>query len=204
MTYDEKNITNLRVEQKRSHLKILLIGLPILIILVVLLYSAFLVSYSLKGPEDKYIFGLKAYLVETASMEPELQIGDVIIIKKVNSIEELEPGQIITFKNRGEIITHRIQSLNLKLNKVRTKGDSNSSEDIEAISTKDIIGRKILRLPKFNIAEIIARNGMYIFIIVMIITTIFMHRSGIKRRRTIRRRKKKIEDMKNEDSKIGF
>ncbi len=204
MINKDDDITSVRIHKKTNHFKILLIGIPILIILVVLLYSAFLISYSLKTPEEKYIFGLKAYMVETSSMEPELKTGDVIIIKKINSIDELKPGQIITFKNRGEIITHRIQSLNIKLDKVRTKGDKNSSEDIEAISTKDIIGRKVLKLPKFKLTEIFARNGMYLLIIAIIITTIYMHRSAIKRKRTIRRRKKKIEDKKNESYKISF
>ena len=36
-------------------------------------------SISLKTDDQKYFFSLKAYIIETTSMEPELKNGDVII-----------------------------------------------------------------------------------------------------------------------------
>ena len=57
-------------------------------------------------------FGYTVCRVSSGSMEPELEVGDVIIGKKVSDPQKLEVGDIITFKGAGSLdgmfITHQI------------------------------------------------------------------------------------------------
>ena len=57
-------------------------------------------------------FGYTLCRVSSGSMEPELQVGDVILGKKVSEPEKLKVGDVITFKGEdgleGMFITHKI------------------------------------------------------------------------------------------------
>ena len=57
-------------------------------------------------------FGYTICRVSSGSMEPQLEVGDVIVGKKVTEPEKLKVGDIITFKGSGSLegkfITHQI------------------------------------------------------------------------------------------------
>lgn len=57
-------------------------------------------------------FGYTICRVSSGSMEPELQVGDVIVGKLVSEPEKLKVGDIVTFKGAGSLegmfITHQI------------------------------------------------------------------------------------------------
>lgn len=65
-------------------------------------------------------------VVHSGSMSPTFNAGDMILITRPP--EELEPGMIVTFQIRGEIITHRITEI-AEGGCIRTKGDANEDED---------------------------------------------------------------------------
>ncbi len=198
MIYKNEEVTKLKIKSKYHYLKVG-IAIVLLIVVVLAIYTAFLISLSLDSDEKEYIYGMKAYMIDTTSMEPDIEIGDVIIVKKVESIEKLDVGDVITFKNRGEIITHRISAINTTSNKISTKGDKNENEDIESIKIEDVYGKVKYKIPKFKLIEKIFSSLLYWMIIIIIIATLYMHSRRINRRKKMRRRKKKIEDKKNEN-----
>lgn len=71
------------------------------IILIVMMYNAFLITYSaLNEAKSKEIFGYKAYIITTESMKPSVRSGDVVIVEKCPEIN-LKIGDIITInRNR--------------------------------------------------------------------------------------------------------
>ena len=56
------------------------------------------------------VLGIKMFCIISGSMEPEIYVNDLIIIKEVSK-EEIFKGDIITFVNDGEVITHRVKKM---------------------------------------------------------------------------------------------
>ncbi len=105
------------------------------IFIAVVLCSVFVTIGSGKTPD---VFGYQFYVVVSESMSPTLEVGDVLISKKVENLTEhsayeLKEGDIVTYvapshaKIPGMIITHRIvEGIHFDENYgyvVTTKGD---------------------------------------------------------------------------------
>jgi len=78
-------------------------------------------------------FGYSLYTIGSGSMEPELQIGDVILSKEYKDGDVLNPNDIITYQGQegtmaGKIITHRVVEV-YDDGTILTKGDANASSD---------------------------------------------------------------------------
>lgn len=85
------------------------------------------------------IFGIGLLEIQSGSMEKELSIGDIIMIKEC---ENYEINDIITFKvDNSYLVTHRI--IERKENSFVTKGDNNNTVDEQEI-TKDKIEGKVI------------------------------------------------------------
>lgn len=99
------------------------------------------VSYS-KFIEKEYpvkLFGFAFLVVTTGSMEPEIDAGELIVIKEYS---EYKKGDIVTFLDQDNfLVTHRIVNLNEKT--MITKGDNNDLLD-EEINLSNIKGKVII------------------------------------------------------------
>ena len=59
------------------------------------------------------IMGYRLYVVQSGSMEPDIQTGSLVISKRV-SPDNLVVGDVITFKSKDEsttLVTHRINEI---------------------------------------------------------------------------------------------
>lgn len=198
MIYKNDEITKHQFNNSSNFLKNIF-QVIIVALIIIVLYTLALIMISLKTEGQSYLFGFKVFIVDTESMKDEFETGDLIIIKKCD-FTELKVRDIITYTNRGQTITHRIVSIDEKLGKVRTKGDSNSVEDIESIGYDEIEGVYVAKIAKFEFIEYHLKHGMLWAMIMMIILTLILHNRRLNRRKQIRRRKKKIEDQKNRQS----
>lgn len=91
-----------------------------------------------KSPFVK-IFNLAILKVNSGSMFPELDIGEIIIILEKNTYRS---GDIITFYTKdGNLLTHRIIS-NDNYGFI-TKGDFNNIQDEEIVKKQNIQGKVI-------------------------------------------------------------
>ena len=93
------------------------------------------------------IFPIKPVAIATGSMQEELHVGDVAIIKKCNA-NDIEEGDIIEYQMEGYTVIHRVVSKTQKNGDVTfiTKGDSNDSEDSEPVTENQIIGKVIFKI----------------------------------------------------------
>jgi len=87
-------------------------------------------------------------VITTGSMEPILQVGDLIYVKGVEP-SEIQVGDVITFRPplefiSGTLVTHRVVGITYDVNEVffKTKGDNNPSVDPWTIESRDVIGRQ--------------------------------------------------------------
>lgn len=69
-------------------------------------------------------FGYGASIVLSGSMEPELSVDDLIIVKETN---EYKIGDVVVFQHMGDLIVHRI--IDIKDGMYQTQGDANNVAD---------------------------------------------------------------------------
>lgn len=89
-------------------------------------------------------------VILTGSMEPQIEPGDMVIVTKMG-LSNLAEGDIIQFSRDGCQIVHRIKELQKDGDgniSYITKGDANNTEDMDAVSEDDVVGKVILRIPK--------------------------------------------------------
>ena len=93
------------------------------------------------------IFPIKPVAIATGSMEPELHVGDVAIIKKCKA-NELEEGDIVEYQLDGYTVIHRIVDKSQENGKFVfiTKGDNNNIEDSKEVTESQIIGKVIFKI----------------------------------------------------------
>lgn len=104
----------------------------------VLLFCAILV-YFISG-----LFRYQALVIATGSMQPNLNIGDVVIVdkNKGENPEKLQKGEVVAYKKDNIVICHRIVNI-IETGEGRyfeTKGDNNLSSDQILVSEDKIVG----------------------------------------------------------------
>lgn len=198
MKYDIDDI------QKRKELharirKLVYIFLVIILYNIVLLYMSYIDKFD---TPSFYIY--KAYVITTNSMEPELKKDDVVVIKKAKA-DNLKQGDIITFKQNGETITHRIVQIDdIEDGKLYiTKGDNNNVQDEQGLRFDQIEGKLVIKIPQLGKMVASFKNGIIIVLVLLISAIIYLNRITAKERSNIRWAKKKLEDNKyiNENNK---
>lgn len=189
MKYDIDSIKK-RKEINNRIKKIIFIFLVIMLYNIVLLYMSYIDKFD---TPQFYIY--KAYIISTESMEPTINKGDVIIIKKTKK-ENLKENDIITYKDKGEVITHRIVEIKPNGNKYITKGDNNESRDEGSLTFEDIEGKFVFKIPHLGNMVSGLKNGIVIILTILIFLIIHLNRIGMKEKSETRRMKKKIEDEK--------
>lgn len=145
-----------------------------LLLIILVTYSGFiLIQKVILKKEVPSIFGYKNFIVLTNSMVPTLNAGDIVFTKETDNIKE---NDIIAYQVDGVVVTHRVNHIveeNGK-NYYITKGDANSSEDIELISIQDIEGKYIFKIPYLGKVILFLQKPQGIMIFVLIIGTLLL------------------------------
>ena len=115
------------------------------------------------------IFGNKAFIVRSGSMQPSIDIGSVVIVRPNTSYKA---GDVVAFrsaKNSKTTITHRVSSVENGPSGLyyKTKGDANSTIDGWEVKPSQLIGKMFVVVPYVGKLLIFARTsvGMPILII---------------------------------------
>lgn len=140
-------------------------------------------------------FGYGAAVVLSGSMEPELSINDLIIVKKT---DDFQVDQVVVYQDGNSLVVHRI--LEIRENEVITKGDANNTED-EPIEKSRIKGKVIFMIPGVgNIVEFIKTPLGTILIILLAVA--FMEIPRLKEKQKdldeIEKIKEEIRKLKEE------
>lgn len=110
-------------------------------IIFIICFIIFLVSccyQKIKSPFEN-IFPISMYKIQSGSMLPEIEVGEIVVLCKSNKYKEQD---IITYKmDNSYFITHRI----IKITKdgYITKGDFNNTLDESIVMEEQIQGKVI-------------------------------------------------------------
>lgn len=197
LKYDVEKISN-KIKNKKMTKKI--IKYIILIALMIL----FIINLILSFEENTHIFGIYMFNIVSESMEPTFYKDDLVIVKKCK-MQELQKGDIITFKQDDRTISHRMIAITQEDGEFKfiTKGDNNDILDKETVEMKDVYGKVLFSVKK--IGKFIhyiqnVRGLINIVIFIVIIYVLISLRDNQKNSRKIKRKKyeiKKIRDNYN-------
>ena len=138
--------------------------LIILVTIIIILAIYYFVQIKIVNKPYANIFGYTFFEVATGSMEPTIDVGDVIIVKITNEVNE---NDIIVCNKDNAFITHRL--IKIEEDNFITKGDANNTED-EPMQKSDLIGKVVNIIPDFSLwRKIIFTPQVIIPIFIMLI-----------------------------------
>lgn len=195
MEYDVEKISH-KIKHKRMTKKIF--KYIILNVLIVL----FVINLILSFEENTHILGFYMFTIISESMEPTLEINDVVVVWKCNP-EQLQKNDIITFSQEEKTISHRIVNItktqqgNLKF---ETKGDNNEIADPDLVDSKQVYGKVLFNIK--GIGKVIryiqnARGFINIAFFVIIVYILVSLRDKQKNNRKMKRKKYEIKKIRD-------
>ena len=164
--------------------KILYYILFLVIVLPFLIFNLTLIIKSKLYPDKIADFmGYKPFIVMSGSMETTINMGDLVIVKKVNS-SNIHTGDIIAFKNGNLVISHRVREVinDSGTYKFKTKGDNNNVADDFVVSSDAIEGIFVNKIP--GLGSILLFLGkpigllMVILVIIIVSTALYFVKFG--------------------------
>lgn len=152
---------------------ILLLSMISLFLICLMFY---VISSKIAEKKEKTpLFGF--YTIISPSMEPNINVYDVVLVKKTN-INKLKKGDVITFYSTNNYfgdtpITHRIANIDDRTS-IIVKGDHNEKVDNEKVIPKNIIGKVILVIPSLGKLQffLASKSGFIVAIIIPAIVII--------------------------------
>lgn len=175
------NINKLRDKiNNNTFLKVLIIFIKVILYIIVI--SLLLVVIVQRVSNNKLnIFGYRIFSVQTGSMIPEYQIGDILISKSVD-ISELRVGDDITYNGEvddfaGKIVTHRIVNITKSMDnkyEITTKGIANSATD-PVISESQVIGKVVYKTVILSFIGRLMTNIVSYYIIFIIVSLLISY-----------------------------
>lgn len=139
-------------------------------------FAVFVSVMRATGGEIPSFLGYSVMQIQTGSMEPEYEVGSVIITKETEP-EKLQKGDVISFYSTdnfisGQVNTHRIDSVKRDMAGYPvfvTKGDANQSVDSEEVTQGRVIGKVIYNLGTVSGSVIsVLQNPKVIFFLIVL------------------------------------
>jgi len=98
-------------------------------------------------------FGFQPTVIYSGSMNPEIEIGDIVVIKEID-VGEIKEGDIIGYidSDLKVPIIHRVIDKNMQgeIPIFITKGDANNAPDEKPVFEQQITGKKMFTIPKIG------------------------------------------------------
>ncbi len=161
----------------------------VFIVTILILFSLYkLVSIKVLHKPYANTFGYSIFEIATGSMEPTLNVKDLIIVKIT---KDVSVNDIVTYIEEDNLITHRVISING--DNLTTQGDANNSID-NNIKKDAIIGKTVYVIKKGGLIREVFLTPRNIIIITITLLLISISTTSIKN-------KKDTKEVKNMSSK---
>ena len=163
----------------------------IVIIPIIIYNMTLMIKVMINSNETPSFFGIKTFVIVSESMEPNIMPGDAIFVKSVN-VDELNIGDVISFKDDGFTNTHRIVNIVSEGNEIkyRTKGDNNSKNDRKLVSSDDVEGKYIFRIKGFGSFMEAIKNKTTLVVLLILLIFILIYQTRLNKRKLERKEKR--------------
>lgn len=172
-----------------------------LIIIPILIYNIGLIVKSIINPtKTPDFFGYKTFVVISGSMEPEIDIYDIVGIKEVDQ-NELEINDIIAFRQGQSIITHRIIEIKNEDGNIKyiTKGDNNNIKDENEVHYSEIEGKLSFKIKKLGFIIVLLKNKIVLILVLVVLYMMYVNNKRLEQKNIIRKAKGKMYRENNKD-----
>ncbi|MFQ1004128.1 LamG-like jellyroll fold domain-containing protein [Modestobacter sp. SSW1-42] len=108
------------------------------------------------------VVGWRSTLVTSGSMAPQVQPGDVTVVRPVDTAD-LEPGQVLLVDapgSPGSLLLHRLESV--EEDGLRLRGDANPTADSALVDPASVHGVGTLRLPSLGLPALWASQQRWL------------------------------------------
>lgn len=147
----------------------------VLILLIALVVFIFITRMTGSTPS---LFGYSVFRVQTDSMVPTLEVGDVILVKD-SAPEDIHLGDIVTYRVtsgvlKGQTITHRVAvepEVRGGTYYFRTKGDRQGATLDDEIPYSQILGKYVHTMPLVDklYSFFLSPIGLISFIVLIVV-----------------------------------
>lgn len=131
------------------------------------IFLLLIILVNVLSSKNRSLFGFRTFTIASGSMNPYLEVNDLILIKSSNNYKI---NDIITFKLNDDYITHRI--IDIKDDYYVTKGDANNTEDAP-VRERMIVGKLIYKFRLFGFVNYLFQKPIawiLLFIVGFLIT----------------------------------
>lgn len=164
----------------------------VFIVTILILFSLYkLVSIKVLHKPYANTFGYSIFEIATGSMEPTLNVKDLIIVKIT---KDVSVNDIVTYIEEDNLITHRVISING--DNLTTQGDANNSID-NNIKKDAIIGKTVYVIKKGGLIREVFLTPRNIIIITITLLLISISTTSIKNKKDT----KKVKNMSSKKEK---
>lgn len=177
-----------------------------ILLIPLLIYNISLIIQAVVKPnETPAFFGIKMYVIVSGSMEPELYVGDIVIVKDLKDEDKINKDDVISFRQGQTIITHRVSEVvNINgVEKYRTKGDNNNTEDVMIIGRESIEGKVVNKIKSLGKTVLALRNTTLIIVIVLFYYVFLVFDQKKQNRKAIRKIKREEYEEQKKEEKIS-
>lgn len=179
----EPQVTNGEAEEKKEGGVINTIVNIVLVFAIVLAAVCTYVSFvSTSGNGVPSILGIRPFSIQTDSMYPTLNPGDLIIDTAVEDASELRPGDIITYWTiiNGERVlnTHRITEVYDGGGYLifATKGDNSVMADALTVHESEVVGKYSVRIPGVGkVFDYLQTSTGFLIVVVLPVFLFFLY-----------------------------
>lgn len=108
------------------------------------------------------VFPIYPAVIATGSMEPMIKPGDVILVKKIYKVEEVNTGDVILFQEGNIRIAHRVIEIiedKKEGTGFKTKGDNNSVADSSLVKPQQLKGIVVKVVPKIGWPTLLIKSS---------------------------------------------
>lgn len=149
----------------------------LIVFFVLFLFVSMYTAIQVKIFKNDYadFFGYSMFEIQTGSMHGAIEVGDWIITK---STSDVKVGDIVTYRNGKDYITHRI--IESYGGTYVTKGDANTSSD-DAIDKSQIVGKVVKILHGFGFFKKTIFNPI---VMLLLIITLYLFNLTFKKNKS--------------------
>lgn len=182
----------------------------VVIVVIVVIFCAFALLQKTILKDDG-VFGYRSYVIVSDSMSPELEIGDVILVRNTE-LADIKVGDVLTYEGMvsdfaGKIITHRVKSIAIEDGEYifYCQGVNNTLSD-PAVYQSQVVGVMAHKFIILSFFSRLIRNG-FAFVLVILVPLGFllvyeMKNMGKEIKSDVKQGKKEKKKKKDREEKL--
>jgi signal peptidase len=112
--------------------------------------------------------GYDIRMVRSESMKPAINMGDIVVTGPIGGLfsGEVEAGDIVTYQRAGELVTHRV--LSIEDDTLVTKGDAVEDADPWPVTLSDVSGVYLFKIPYLGYLANFVRTKFGWFLVIIL------------------------------------